>query len=696
MALHSTPEQPGKVAATLELLYHISRELASDLELTTVLQRVLLLSLEAIGGISGSVIVMDAWGKPVDSAIVHTGQMYDHTTRQLSETLRKGLAGWVAEHRETAIIQDTSKDTRWQRRPDDEPDQTGPKSALSTPLLAKDELVGVMTLVHPTPGTFSDAHGTLIRAIADQAGIAVLNARLYQESRRQARAMSALAESAMAITTSLGTEDILTGVLEEVKRALNVEAVSIALADPARNVLTFRASLGRMAERAIGNQVRIGEGIAGIVAQTGEALIVPDLHEDERFRETFSGEAHRWIRAIASAPIRANGETIGILEAVNPIDGAFDPEAELLLTGIGSLAGSVIHHGELFERLQAAHRNYRELFDDSIDLILITDWAGVVTQYNRQAAEAIRIPGGDLTGCNIYDLHAFDDSAIPGGFATRLSAMETIAYESDLRTAAGLKPVRVFVRRIRLEDRDLLQWLLHDITERKSMDALRDELISMIYHDLRSPLANVTYSIEMLESILPPGEQTGRTLIEVANRATDRIQRLTNSLLDIKTLEAGQPVTNRTPVPVAEFITNAVDAIRPLAEAKEQRIETDLSLDSHTVVINRDMITRVLINLLENAVKYTPGKSLIRTGAKPAGGRIEVWVEDNGPGIPREHWDGIFDKYTRLDSRDLGFGLGLSFCRLAVEGHGGSIWIEAVERGAGARFVFSLPGAHPA
>ncbi|HUF37468.1 MAG TPA: GAF domain-containing protein, partial [Anaerolineales bacterium] len=373
MGLQSSRETPGTAAATLELLYHVSRELASDLELETVLQRVLQLSLETIGGNSGSIIVLDAGGKPVESAIVHTGQMYDHATGQLSSTLKKGLAGWVAEHRQVVVIPDTSKDERWHRRPDDEPDRTGPKSAMSTPLLAKDELVGVMTLVHPTPGTFTEEHGSLIRAIADQAGIAVLNARLYRESRRHARAMTALAESAMALTMSLGTEDILTRVLEQVKKALDVEAVSIARADPVRNVLTYEASIGELSEKMIGKQIRIGEGIAGIVAHTGEALVVPDAQEDARF----DSQHDRWTgfktRAIASAPIRAGGETIGVIEAFNPVDGSFDPETELLLTGIGSLAGSVILHGELFERLQAAHRNYRELFDDSIDLILITD-----------------------------------------------------------------------------------------------------------------------------------------------------------------------------------------------------------------------------------------------------------------------------------------------------------------------------------
>jgi PAS domain S-box-containing protein len=418
--------------------------------------------------------------------------------------------------------------------------------------------------------------------------------------------------------------------------------------------------------------------------------VVPDTREDERFDPTLDRLTGFSTRAVACAPIRTGGETIGVLEAYNTVEGSFDPDTELLLTGIGSLAGSVIRHGELFERLQAAHRNYRELFDDSIDLILITDWKGSVTQFNRQAAEAIRPEGGDLAGRSIYDLHAFEKAETGSDFMTRLTAEETVSYESELQTAGGLMPVRIFVRRIQLEDEELLQWLLHDITERKSADALRDELISMIYHDLRSPLANVMYSMDMLESMITDPDETVQSLIDVVNRATDRIQRLTNSLLDIKTLEAGQPVTNRTLVPVAEFISNAVKAIKPLAEAKEQSIEADIREDAQTVNINRDMITRVLINLLENAVKYTPGKGKIRTGAQPSEAGVEIWVEDNGPGIPREHWQGIFDKYTRLDHRDMGFGLGLSFCRVAVEGHGGRIWIEPIE-GRGARFGFSLP-----
>ncbi len=200
--------------ASLELLYHISRELASALDLRTVLQRVVELSLEATEGNAGSIVVMEDRGNPVESAIVYSGQVYARTTEQLRETLEKGLAGWVVREQKIVLVKDTSRDERWALRPDDAPERTGSKSAIAAPLMAREQLVGVMTLVHPTPNTFTEAHKAMTQAVADQAGIAVLNARLYAESQRQARVMAALAESAMSITTALGVDETLNPILD--------------------------------------------------------------------------------------------------------------------------------------------------------------------------------------------------------------------------------------------------------------------------------------------------------------------------------------------------------------------------------------------------------------------------------------------------------------------------------------------------
>lgn len=126
-----TTQAKYKTHATLETLYHISRELATALDLRTVLQRVLFLAMKNVGAMSGSIIVLDDAGQPVESAIIHGAQLHDQTTQQLRVTIERGLAGWVINNRQAAVVNDTSRDERWVRRPDDAEERTGPKSAVS-------------------------------------------------------------------------------------------------------------------------------------------------------------------------------------------------------------------------------------------------------------------------------------------------------------------------------------------------------------------------------------------------------------------------------------------------------------------------------------------------------------------------------------------------------------------------------------
>src|SRR5512134_2689021 len=190
----SLPQEQDRTKALLELLYHVSREVATALDLRTVLQRVLYETLQNVGGERCSIVVLDDAGTAVDATIVYGKQVLEHTTQQLRDTMERGLAGWVIRNRKSALVLDTSQDERWLMRPDDAIDQSGVKSAICVPLLAREKMVGVLTLVHPRPYTFTNDQLDLMQAIADQAGVAVLNARLYTESQRQARVMTALAE----------------------------------------------------------------------------------------------------------------------------------------------------------------------------------------------------------------------------------------------------------------------------------------------------------------------------------------------------------------------------------------------------------------------------------------------------------------------------------------------------------------------
>ena len=681
--------------ASLELLYNISRELAMALDLRTVLQRVVLLSMQNVGAVNGTMIVLDDSGQPVDSIIIVGSQVLEDTTQQLRITFDRGLAGWVARHSEAVLIPDTTKDERWLRRPDDAKERSGAKSAVSAPVMVRDRLVGVITLVHPTPGSFSGEHLALIQAIADQAGIAVINARLYHESQRQARVMTAVAESAAVITASLDLKDVLQRILEQVSQALRVEVVSLALIEPDDPILTYEASTAGEGHSLVGLQLKLGQGIAGWVANEGRGVIVQDAPQDPRFDPQMDRDSGFETRAVACAPIILQGVVIGVLEALNPLANAFDADALHFLDGIANLAGTAIHHAQLFERLQAAHQRYRDLFEDSIDPILITDQQGGILEANRQVLQTTNYARETILEMSIGQLHNLDEKKIGPDFE-QLSAGETISYESLLQTKKGQQlPVQVYARRVEIESVINFQWILRDISERKKLDTLREDLTSMVYHDLRSPLANVVSSLDVFGSLLPDDSDPAfRSLLNIAMRSTERIQRLTNSLLDMNRLEAGQPVVNLFATSPHLIASDAVDAILPVSENKGIQLNLAVSNGLPPVLVDADMIRRVLSNLLENAVKFTPPGGTITVGAAEDGEFIRLWVQDTGSGIPVAERERIFDKYTRLREKESpkGFGLGLAYCRLAVEGHGGRIWVEG-QQGEGARFCFTLPQA---
>lgn len=679
--------------ASLDLLYNISRELSAALNLSAVLQRVLSLSMSNVGAINGSIIVMDETGEVVDGKIIVGDKLIDNAAPQLAETLEHGLTGWVIRKRQGVLISDTSLDDRWLRREDDRPDQSGAKSAVSVPLIVREQQVGVLTLVHPTPGFFSKIHLDLIQAIADQAGVAVLNARLYEESQRRAQVMSALAESAKQITASLDLDEVLKRILTQISAAVRVEAVLLALVEQPGDSLTFHAVSSDELNGLIGHQVKLGEGLAGQVAQDGKFLLIPNTELDDRYKIDIDRKVKFEVRALACAPLTTRGIVIGILEVINPWGGKFAPDTQEVLTGIGSLAGSAIDHARLFDELQATHQRYRELFQDSIDSIIISDWNGRILEVNRQAEIFTGLEKESLLGTSVDQLLGMNQEAMVESL-NRLAPGETSVSETKLNATSGEQlPVLVYLRSVTFEDDLKLQWLIRDISERKKLDRLREDLISMIYHDLRSPLANVVSSLDVFKAMLPEeGDPSFRSLLNIALRSTERIQRLTNSLLDMSRLESGQPVVNIFSTSPVLLAVDAVEAVSPVAETKNQIINLKMPPDPPPISVDGDMIRRVLINLLENAVKYSPPGGEITLGIEIEPNFANIWVQDTGPGISKAEQEYIFDKYSRLNPRgsQKGFGLGLAYCRLAVEGHGGKIWVES-EPGEGARFCLTLP-----
>ncbi len=256
-------------------------------------------------------------------------------------------------------------------------------------------------------------------------------------------------------------------------------------------------------------------------------------------------------------------------------------------------------------------------------------------------------------------------------------------------------PIEVYAHRAEFNDSEAIQWILRDITARKELDALRDDMTSMIFHDLRSPLGNIVSSLEMMSGLLPQDE-TLNSMLNIAKNSTGRIQRLVNSLLDINRLESGQEIVDQNSIDPVALLREAIRDVEPAVAARQQTLTNRATSVLPLVWVDVDMIYRVLINLLENAIKFTPVTGRIDIGAQTAsdGMFVNFWVRDNGPGIPPAERERIFEKFTRLrgKNRPGGLGVGLAFCRLAVTGHGGKIWIES-EVDKGTTFWLSLPVA---
>lgn len=679
-----------RTRASLDLLYSISRELTAQLDLRELLQRILQLTLEAVGAPAGSILVLDEQGEVTEGAVAYGGRVHDHTAEQLRDTYEHGLAGWVVDNREAVLIEDTLSDERWLQKP--EPDEEETRSAISVPLIARDRVVGVLTLGRRIAGHFTQEDLALATSIADQAGIAVNNAHLYAVSQRQLRAMEALSDTARAITSSLEVGEVLQRITDQTMKSLDVEAASLALIEPESGDLVFEVASGRSDSKVIGTRLSENQGISGWVVEHEQALFVKDVQSDPRFFPEIDKRLGFETRVMACVPVQVQNETIGVLEAINPKGGMLLPEHVDLLTGIARLAGTAIFHAQLFEQTQSARQRYASLFEDSVDTILITDLGGIVTDANRRAESFLNFDRTQLIGKQIFSLHEADPERLPVDLE-RLETNEAVSYNSHAINVSGRQlPIEVHVKQISIGAVSFIQWIMRDISERLELAELRTDLTSMIFHDLRSPIGNIISSLEVLQATLIDKDETIQSVLSIALRSSRRASRLVESLLDLDRLETNRAVLNLSQASIGALLAEAVEEVHPTAEAKGQLLRMELAPRLPSLEMDVDMIRRVLINLLENAIKYTRSGDQITVSAKAQDGVLLVSVVDSGPGIPSEDLEKIFDKFTRVtkDDRPKGLGLGLAFCRLAVEAHSGEIWVES-EEGKGSTFSFTLP-----
>ncbi len=422
-------------------------------------------------------------------------------------------------------------------------------------------------------------------------------------------------------------------------------------------------------------------------------LLTADLQQENTwFKDVTDTASRSWL----GVPLVATNSLLGIITVASKRPGLFTERDLQALHSIAGQAANAIRNANLRKRLQNMQQCYTSLFEESSDLLLIIDTLGIILDANRKACQIFRRPKDVLIGSHVALLDPTLDEAFQR-LRDALKTREEITDDLTAKDAYGQTvALEITARRVQIDGSLAIQWVGRDLTARHQLANLRKDLTNMIVHDLRGPLGTLLGTIQMLSMLLEdvadtPMYKEAMDLINIANRSGQYLNDLIDSVLDIRNLEHGNAPLTIAAVDLNTLFAEVAEQTAPQAEAKKNEVKFP-SVESKIIVnIDYGMIRRVLVNLVDNAIKYTPAGGKIQVDFKRQDHQLVFIVADDGPGIPPENQKHIFDKFTRAtaDATIQGVGLGLAFCKLAVEAHRGTIWLES-EVGVGSTFIFSI------
>jgi len=632
--------------------------------------------------------------------------------RNLSVRVGEGLIGLAVSSGRAVRSDDLREDPRSARRDLDE--KEGIRSMLSVPLRVGGQIIGVISAFSTEARAFGDRQQAVLESFADQAGIAIQNARLFEETQRRARQTQALLRAGHSVNQSLDVGETVRLILQQAREVLEVQTCGLFTLDAATGELTAIASLDLRAEDLHAIRLHVGEGITGVAVKERRPVQTTDLYRDPRVRYPQSG-----LRSMLAAPLIVGEQTIGALTVLRTDVHHFSAEEESLVSAFADQAAMALEHARLFssvrtysERLEAmVEARTHELDEEKrfVQVVLETLPLGLfvldaelhVISTNREGAALVPVEGAGRPFAELMPpakaaaVHSFLQGAV--------TAREVRHAEEELPAGGETLTVRLTATPLRAPRATHVLVLVEDITLQKRLErqmvlterlTTAGRLAAGVAHELNNPLATIAGCAESLkERSRDPhlrdldAFKDFPSYLALIEEEAYRCKEITGSLLHF----VRDPGSRRAPTDLNVLVGKVLELIGHQSRYAQSRLERRLDAELPDVVANEGQLRQVFLGLASNALDAMDGRGTLTVTTRRRNAReVEIAFTDEGPGILEHILPRVFDPFFTTKLPGQGTGLGLAIAQGFVADHDGRFEVDT-RVGAGTTFRVILP-----
>jgi len=674
-------EQSVRQARVQRGFYGIASALSEHLSQSDTLDAVAHAANEALGGSFTAVLMPGARGLELAASY----RVPDELAATLENEIPASadVLGTAASERRLLSASSLDDDDRfgedWRRL-------AGVRSLLAIPVdPPRREEGGLVVVFFAEQRTFTDDDLELGRRLAGAARAGLERSELY-EGERTARALSQqLARMGSLLATELEPAAILEELADQAPSLLGADACAIQLVEG--DELVVSAVGGSTAPAVTGSRTPSTARPAGDVIQRRSPLVYTDTGEDARLMadDPILAAGHAAYLGVPLVGLEQGLQ--GVLAVYSERPRVWREEEVEALTALAGNASAVLSNAELYQRVAHERERSYAILSNIADGIVAVDREGKVVLWNEAAESITGVAGASALGRTPVEVLQRElASGDEGSAGERLVSIRRGGDEVwlSLTEAVMHDPIGSVSGRI---------FAFRDVSSERAVEEMKSTFVSTVSHQLRAPLTSIYgFAETLLRQDVLFGDEERNTFLEYIASEAQRLTTIVDTLLSVARLEAGDMQVDLAPTDLRAAVSDAVTIVQEGAAVNGHHFVVELPDEPLQASADREKLGQILRNLLDNAVKFSPGGGTVTVEAHRRAGRIEVRVVDQGDGIPEAEREHIFSKFHRADSTGGygGAGLGLFIARGLVLAMGGRMWVDSAE-GGGSSFAFELP-----